>query len=265
VLGDPAGLPRSIVFWRALSQWIGGLGTLMLALAMLSLLGVGGMQLYRSAMPRGEVDTLEVRLLEASRAIWWIYALLTVFCAVLLWFAGMTPFDAFCHALSALSTGGFSSAAGGLVPAGSPLVEAVLIVFMLAGAMNFTLLWALFHGRPRPLREDPELRYLVVVAAVAAAAIFAVLLWSAHGPGESLRLGLFSAVSLLTTTGFVTSEAGPWPGALPALFLALMLMGGSTGSTAGGRGSITAARRLPISSSAPYGGSSSSTCCASCC
>ncbi|MEE8247082.1 MAG: potassium transporter TrkG [Alphaproteobacteria bacterium] len=234
VLGDPAALPRSILFWRALSQWIGGLGTIMLALAMLSLLGVGGMQLYRSALPRGERDTLELRLLEASRSIWWIYALLTALCAVLLWAAGMTPFDALCHALSTLSTGGFSSGAGALVPTRSPLVEAVLVVFMLAGAMNFTLLWALFHGHPRPLREDPELRYLLGVAAFAAATISAVLLLAHAGAGESLRLGIFSAVSMLTTTGFLAEEAGAWPAALPVLFLALMMMGGSTGSTAGG-------------------------------
>ena len=234
VLGDPAALPRSILFWRALSQWIGGLGTIMLALAMLSLLGVGGMQLYRSALPRGERDTLELRLLEASRSIWWIYALLTALCAVLLWAAGMTPFDALCHALSTLSTGGFSSGAGALVPTRSPLVEAVLVVFMLAGAMNFTLLWALFHGLPRPLREDPELRYLLGVAAFAAATISAVLLLAHAGAGESLRLGIFSAVSMLTTTGFLAEEAGAWPAALPVLFLALMMMGGSTGSTAGG-------------------------------
>lgn len=234
VLGDPAALPRSILFWRALSQWIGGLGTIMLALAMLSLLGVGGMQLYRSALPRGERDTLELRLLEASRSIWWIYALLTALCAVLLWAAGMTPFDALCHALSTLSTGGFSSGAGALVPTRSPLVEAVLVVFMLAGAMNFTLLWALFHGHPRPLREDPELRYLLGVAAFAATTISAVLLLAHAGAGESLRLGIFSAVSMLTTTGFLAEEAGAWPSALPVLFLALMMMGGSTGSTAGG-------------------------------
>jgi trk system potassium uptake protein TrkH len=234
VLGDPAALPRSILFWRALSQWIGGLGTIMLALAMLSLLGVGGMQLYRSALPRGERDTLELRLLEASRSIWWIYALLTALCAVLLWAAGMTPFDAVCYALSTLSTGGFSSAAGALVPARSLLVEAVLVVFMLAGAMNFTLLWALFHGLSRPLREDPEFRYLLGVAALAAVTISAVLLLAGAAAGESLRLGLFSAVSMLTTTGFSAGEAGAWPVALPVLFLALMMMGGSTGSTAGG-------------------------------
>ncbi len=237
VLGDPAALPRSILFWRALSQWIGGLGTIMLALAMLSLLGVGGMQLYRSALPRGERDTLERRLLEASRSIWWIYALLTALCAVLLWAAGMTPFDSLCHALSTLSTGGFSSAAGALVPARSPFVEAVLVVFMLAGAMNFTLLWALFNGLPRPLRRDPEFRYLLGVAALAAATIAAVLLLADAAAGESLRLGIFSAVSMLTTTGFLAGEAGAWPAALPVLpvlFLALMMMGGSTGSTAGG-------------------------------
>ncbi len=234
VLVDPAAAPRSIVFWRALTQWIGGLGTIMLALAMLSLLGVGGMQLSRSAMPRGERDTLEVRLIEAGRSIWWIYALLTLACAVLLWVAGMPGFDALCYALSTLSTGGFSSGEASVSAFASPLVEAVLIVFMLAGALNFTLHWALFNRRLRPLREDPELRYLLAIAAVAAGAVFAALAAVGEGGVDGLRVALFNTVSVLTTTGFVAGDVAVWPTALPALFLALMMIGGSTGSTAGG-------------------------------
>ncbi len=234
VLGDLDAVPRSVIFWRALTQWIGGLGTIMLALAMLSLLGVGGMQLYHSAMPRGERDSLAVRLIQANRSIWWIYALLTGGCALLLWFAGMPAFDAICHALSTLSTGGFSTRNAPLGGVANPLVEAVLIVFMLAAALNFTLHWALFHRRLRPLREDPEFRYLLVIAVVAAAAILVALLAAGHGVADGVRLSLFSAVSVLTTTGFAAAEGVAWPAALSLLFLALMMIGGSTGSTAGG-------------------------------
>ena len=234
VLSDLDAVPRSILFWRALTQWIGGLGTIMLALAMLSLLGIGGMQLYRSAMPRGERDSLALRLIQATRSIWWIYALLTVACGLLLWIAGMPAFDALCHAMSTLSTGGFSTRDAPLTTFTNPLVEAVLIVFMLAGALNFTLHWALFHRRLRPLREDPELRYLIIIAAVAAGAIFAVLISAGEGGRDGVRLAVFSAVSVLTTTGFPAAEAGAWPAALAFLFLTLMMIGGSTGSTAGG-------------------------------
>lgn len=227
-------MPRSILFWRALTSWIGGFATIILALGMLSLLGVGGMQLFRGVIPRGERESLELRLLHAARAVWWIYALMTALCGALLWLAGMPPFDALSHALSTLSTGGFSTRDASIAAFSNPLIEAVLIVFMLAAACNFGLFWGLFHGRWRALRENPELRYLPLVALVAAMAIAAILLAAGRGGGESLRVALFSAVSVLTTTGFTVGGEGGWPSGLPILFLALMLMGGATGSTAGG-------------------------------
>lgn len=234
VLGDLDRVPRSVLFWRALSQWSGGFGTIILALAMLSLLGVGGMQLAPSAMPRGGRDSLGARLLESARSIWWIYGLLTLIGAVLLWAAGMPPFDALSHAMTTISSGGFSTRNGSVGAFASPLVEAVLIVFMLAAASNFTLLWALFHGRTRPLREDPELRYLLLFGGGAAALVFAALLADGMGLGASLREATFSAVSVLTTTGFTTGSVAVWPFGLSALFLGLMMIGGATGSTAGG-------------------------------
>lgn len=226
---------RGVLFWRAWLQWLGGLGTIVLAVSVLPMLGVGGMQVFRSAMPHGDHATLGARARRSALALSWVYAGLTLACAGALWAAGMPGFDAIGHALSTLSTGGFSTRDAALGAFDSASIEAVLIVFMLAGAMNFTLFWALLHGRPRVLRDDSESHALLAVAVLAAlGAAYVLAGQSAIGVVDALRHGAFAVVSTFTTTGFVTGMAEPWPTALPILFLALMLIGGSSGSTAGG-------------------------------
>ena len=227
---------RSLVFWRAEMQWIGGLATIILALALLSHIGFSGRILYRSAMPQGERDTLALRLAYSVRSIWWIYAFLTALCAVLLWLAGMPGFDAVGYAFSTVSSGGFSTRSGSVAAFDNVWIELVLVVFMVVAAVNFTLHWALFHGRPGAYRSDPEFRYFVVLA-VAATVVLAVLLFVGAGydGAAALRHGLFNAISVLTTTGFASvSDAGDWPPVGPFLLLVLLLVGGSTMSTAGG-------------------------------
>ena len=237
VLTDVESAARSILFWRALLQWYGGLGTIMLAIALLSLLGIGGMQLYRSAMPRGEQDSLPSRLKQAAAAIWWIYASLTLACAALLWLSGLPAFDAVCIAFSTLSTGGFSTRNASIAAFDNPVAELILVVFMLAAAVNFTLHWALAHGYGRAYREDPEIRLLLGIAVTAALAVALVFLVQAgDDPLAAIGTALFSTVSFLTTTGFHGSGGAPslWPAFVPLLAFALMIIGGSTGSTAGG-------------------------------
>jgi trk system potassium uptake protein TrkH len=226
---------RGVLFWRAWLQWLGGLGTIVLAVSVLPMLGIGGMQSFASAMPHGDRATLEARATRTVVDVCWIYAGLTAICAVVLWGVGMPGFDAFGHALATLSTGGFSTRDAALGAFDSVAIESVLIVFMLAGAMNFTLFWALVRGRPKSIRDDPETRTLAVVAAVAAVAAAYVLVGhGAIGGGDALRHGTFAAVSAITTTGFVNQMVEPWPTALPILLLVLMAVGGSSGSTAGG-------------------------------
>ncbi len=234
VMSGLEGRARGIVFWRAGLQWLGGLGTIVLAVSVLPMLGAGGMQAFQSAMPHGDHVTLEARTVRSAATLSWIYAGLTLMCAAALALAGMPAFDALGHALSTVSTGGFSTRDGGLAAFGSPSVEWVLIVFMLAGAMNFTLYGAVLRGRASVFRHDPECRAMFAVAALAALAAAYAL--ARHGPldgGEALRQGVFATVSMLTTTGFVGAVES-WPTSLPLLFLALMLVGGSSGSTAGG-------------------------------
>ncbi|MCE2482931.1 MAG: potassium transporter [Alphaproteobacteria bacterium] len=236
VLVDFASAPRSVLFWRAMVGWIGGLSTIVFALALLSLYGIGGMQLYRSAMPRGERDALMPRLVEGVRSVWKIYLGLTLACTAALWVSGMPPFEALTHAFSTLSTTGFGNHAGSVAAFANPAVEIVLIVFMLAAALNFTLHWAALHGAPGAYVRDPELRLLAVLGLAALAATYlAVGLSEPGGPWQTtLRHLLFTVVSVMTTTGFAAADASAWPLFVPAVLLALVLVGGSTGSTAGG-------------------------------
>ena len=236
VLVDFAAAPRSVLFWRAMVGWIGGLSTIVFALALLSLYGIGGMQLYRSAMPRGERDALMPRLVEGVRSVWKIYVVLTLACAAALWISGMSPFESITHAFSALSTTGFSNQAGSVATLANPVAEIVLIVFMIAAALNFTLHWAALQGAPGAYLRDPELRLFAVIGLAALIATYLAV--GAPDPAQSwqttLRHLLFTVVSVMTTTGFATADATEWPLFVPVLLFALVLVGGSTGSTAGG-------------------------------
>ncbi len=235
VISGLDGLGRGLVFWRAWLQWIGGLGTIVLAVAVLPMLGVGGLQVFRSAMPLGGQATLEAHIARSAITLSWIYGGLTMLCIFALWIAGMPVFDAVAHGFSALSTGGFSTRDAALGAFDNPLVEMVLIVFMLAGAMNITIYWALSHARFGAARRDPEfvpLLVLAIVAAVIAANLLARL--GGFEAFDAIRHGIFAAVSALTTTGFISDETIPWPPALLILFLGLMFVGGASGSTAGG-------------------------------
>lgn len=235
VIGNLDAVSRGVVFWRVWMQWLGGLWTIVMAISVLPALGIGAMDAFRSAMPHGEYVGLGTRARQLAATMASIYGGLTAICAISLWAAGMPPFDAIGYAMSTLSTGGFVTSTAGLGAFDSPLVEAVLIVFMLLGAVNFTLFWALLRGRWRALVRDPEIPYLIGLALVGTAVISA-LLFRASGlnAGDALRRGLFTTVSALTTTGFVQPINVPWPAVFTVLVLFLMFVGGSTASTAGG-------------------------------
>ena len=236
VLAELEIVERSVLVWRALLQWLGGLGALMLTLVLLSFYSGGAMKLFRSAMPRGERHDLRVQLAQSLQAIWWVYLALTSACALSLFLAGIDIFESICLAMSTLSTGGFSTRDGSLASISSPAVEAVLVVFMLVGAVNFTFHWALFHGRGwRVYAGDPEVRYLIAIALAGSAALAAILFAAGHsGTFGSIRTGLFNVVSMMTTTGFHNGEPANWPLFATLLLTVLALIGGCAGSTAGG-------------------------------
>jgi trk system potassium uptake protein len=231
-------LPPSVLFYRQQLQWLGGMGIVVLAVAILPMLGIGGMQLYRAEMP-GPMKTTKLtpRIAETAKALWLIYLSLTVACASAYWGAGMTPFDAIAHSFATVAIGGFSTHDASLGYFNSPLVEMIAVLFMLLAGVNFSLHFLAWrHRAVRHYWEDEELRtYLFVLTGVAL--VTSLYLWVSHrfdDPLLALQHGIFHAVSIGTTTGFTTSDYYTWPGFLPILLLMASYIGGCAGSTAGG-------------------------------
>lgn len=231
VMIDLESAPRALHLWRSLSQWVGGMGIIVFAVAILPLLGIGGMQMFKAEVPGPITDKLTPRVANTARRLWLIYVGLTGVAFLALWAAGMGPFDALCHALTTLSTGGFSTRSASL-GAFSPLVQWLVVFFMFAAGMNFVLHHQLLMGRFRQVFRDSELRFYFATALVWVGVV-AVGLASA-GEAAPLRDAAFQVVSLLTTTGYGTADYELWP-ALPQLLLVpLLALGGMAGSTSGG-------------------------------
>ncbi len=231
-------LPRSILFYRQQLQWLGGMGIIVLAVAIMPMLGVGGMQLYRAETPGPLKDNkLTPRITETAKALWYIYLALTVICAGCYWLAGMNGFDAIVHSFSTVAIGGFSTHDQSIGFFQSSAIETVAIIFMLLAGMNFALHFVSWRSLSlTPYIRDSELRaYLTVLALVTV--ITAGYLYSTDTfifASDALHAGLFQAVSIGTTTGFTTADYFMWPGFLPVLLLFISFIGGCTGSTGGG-------------------------------
>jgi len=231
-------LPASVLYYRQQLQWLGGMGIIVLAVAIMPMLGVGGMQLYRAETPGPMKDTkLTPRITETAKALWYIYLGLTVICAVSYRLAGMSTFDAIGHSFSTVAIGGFSTHDASLGHFDSYAVHSVAIVFMLLAGMNFTLHFMAWRERsPRSYLEDSEVKvYLALIACTCVAVVAALGVYDVFAVmPEQVRHGVFQVVSVLTTTGFATSGYAWWPSFLPVLLLALSFVGGCAGSTGGG-------------------------------
>jgi trk system potassium uptake protein TrkH len=231
-------LPASILFYRQQLQWMGGMGIIVLAVAIMPMLGVGGMQLYRAETPGPLKDNkLTPRITETAKALWYIYLSLTIVCAVCYWLAGMSLFDAIGHSFSTVAIGGFSTHDLSIGYFESTTIEMIAVVFMLLAGMNFALHFMAWRSLSlKPYLHDPELRaYLAVLGLLTA--ITVVYLYYNHtftDFSEALYAGLFQAVSIGTTTGFTTEQYFAWPGFLPVLLLFASFIGGCAGSTGGG-------------------------------
>lgn len=231
-------LPPSILFYRQILQWFGGIGVIVLALAILPMLGVGGMQLYR-AEATGPIkhEKLTPRIRETAKAVSRIYVALTVACGSAYWLAGMSPFDAIGHAFSTVSTGGFSTHDASIAYFESATIELIAVIFMLLGAINFAAHFTVV--REHSLRRywlDVEVRTFLLVVGVLVVVIAAVLmLEGAYATiWESLRYSLFQVGSVITSTGFTTTDFSVWPLFVPVLLIFSSFVGGCAGSTAGG-------------------------------
>lgn len=237
VLSGLDSLPWSVLLWRSLTQWLGGMGMVLLGVAVFPVLGLGGMQLFKAEAPGPTKDKLTPRIAETARILWVLYVGVTLADAILLYVGGMTPFDAICHAMTTVSTGGFSTHDASFGHFDSGFIHMVTSVFMLIGGMSFAILHrALTQGIN--WSEHPELRMYLAVFATAAVLISLDLRFGA-GPeyrtmARALEHGIFQAASILTTTGFATRDFDLWPPLSHAVLLSLFFVGGMAGSTGGG-------------------------------
>jgi len=230
-------LPRSLLLYRQLLQWLGGIGIIVVAVAILPMLGVGGMQLYRAESAGPSKDRkLTPRLTGTAKALFTIYAGLTTACGVAYWLAGMSGFDAICHAFSTIAIGGFSTHDTSMGYFNSNAILFICTVFMVISAINFGLHFIAFQRRSANVyRRDSETSFFSIIILIATGVTCSTLiLTDSLSLSESLIHGLFQTVSIATTTGFSTQDFAHWPHFLPFLLLMLSFMGGCVGSTGGG-------------------------------
>jgi len=230
-------LPKSILFYRQLLNWLGGMGIIVLAVAIMPMLGIGGMQLYRAEIPGPVKDSkLTPRIAETAKALWMIYATLTLVCALAYWVAGMSLFDAISHSFSTVAIGGFSTHDASIGYFDSVAIELICVFFMIVSAFNFALhFFAWRHRSVWHYLKDPEARFFILV--ILSSCILSTLvlaMTSTYDWGTSLRYALFEAVSIGTTAGFGTTDFSIWPNFLPFLLIVTSFIGGCAGSTGGG-------------------------------
>lgn len=248
ILSEIETLPKGILFWRSMTHWIGGMGIIVLAIAILPLLGIGGMQLFAAEAPGPNTDKLHPRITDTAKRLWLIYVSFTVIETILLNLAGMSFFDAVNHALSTLSTGGFSTKNASVAHWNdSPIIQYIIIFFMLLAGTNFVLSYFAFKGRIQKILRDEEFRlymaFVVGFTIIAAGVVYFKadltissidhpMVW---GRAESsFRHALFQVLAVITTTGFITADYTMWTPFLTIIFFGLMFLGGSAGSTSGG-------------------------------
>jgi trk system potassium uptake protein TrkH len=235
-------LPHSIRFYRQELQWLGGMGIIVLAVAVMPMLGIGGMQLYRAEAPGPVKDSkLTPRIAETAKALWYIYLGLTIACALSYWFAGMDLFDAICHSFSTVAIGGFSTHDTSIGYFNSAAIEMVAIVFMFLGGINFALHFTGMRAfNIMHYLKDAELRmYAGVLLVVSISSVtYLYLHHDVPEPLDAIRQGVFHAVSIGTTAGFTTTDFSAWPTFVPVMLLFASFVGGCAGSTGGGMKAI---------------------------
>jgi len=228
-------LPKSILMWRALTHWLGGMGIIVLSLAILPMLGVGGMQLFKAEVPGPTADRLKPRIQDTAKLLWGVYVLLTVAETLLLMAGGMDLHEALCHAFATLATGGFSTRDASVGAYGSPFIEWVIIVFMFLAGVNFSLHYFAIRGKIKEYFRNEEFLFYLAIS------LGSILVFMGFNQGrvyqsifDNLRYSAFQAVSILTTTGFGTADYEQWPVITNYILIFLMFVGGCAGSTGGG-------------------------------
>lgn len=238
ILTNVEGLSHGLLFWRSIIQWLGGMGIIVLSLAILPLLGMGGMQLFMAEVPGPTKDKLHAKVSYTAKALWGIYVVLTVAQTLLLWLGGMDLFDGICHSFTTMATGGFSTKNASIAYWTSPFIHYVFILFMFLAGVNFSLYFFFLKGSFAKFFKNEELKYYLFFALGFSAVIsLSVMYYTPDlmgGIEPTIRHGLFQVVSLLTTTGFATFDYMNWSQFTWMFLLVIMLFGGSAGSTSGG-------------------------------
>jgi trk system potassium uptake protein TrkH len=238
ILTQIDGLPHAVLFYRQQLQWLGGMGIIVLAVAVLPMLGVGGMQLYRAETPGPVKDSkMTPRIADTAKHLWLIYLTLTILCGVSYWFAGMSIFDAICHSFATVAIGGFSTHDASIGYFNSPVINLICVFFLLLAGINFALHYAAIHTRSlKTYFYDPEFKAFLLIQLGLTLICFTVLLSSGYyqNAEQALDQALFQAVSISTTAGFATDSFADWPTLLPLLLIFSSFIGGCAGSTGGG-------------------------------
>jgi trk system potassium uptake protein len=234
VIPDVEAMSRGLLFWRCFTHWLGAMGFLVAFVALLPLLGVGAMQLYRAEAPGLEVDRLRPRISSTARILWTIYLTLSVSLTVLLMLGGMDWYDALCQMFGAIGTGGFSTKNTSIAWWHSAYIEWVIVLFLWLSSTNFSLYWFLVIGRPGRFLRDAEWRFYTTIL-LCSSFFIAALVWATSdvGANTAIRDAFFTVVSLASTTGFVTADYEKWLPAAQFILFMLLFMGGCAGSTAG--------------------------------
>jgi trk system potassium uptake protein TrkH len=228
------GIPHGILFWRSLTQWLGGMGIIILSIAVLPLLGVGGMQLYKAELPSPVKDKLTPRITETARTLWIVYFIISTVEFILLLFGGMDVFNALCHTFTTMATGGFSTSDASIAHFHSTYIDAIITLFMMIAGINFTLHYSLLVGNFKSFFKNSELRFYLGITLIAIIVVtFNLRSHIFEDVGSCIRYASFQVVSMLTTTGFTTDNFDQWPALSKTILLLLMFIGGSAGSTGG--------------------------------
>jgi trk system potassium uptake protein TrkH len=235
VLTNIEGLSKSLLFWRSFIQWLGGMGIIVLSIAILPFLGVGGMQLFKAEVPSPVPDKLTPRLSESAKILWYVYALISLAEVIFLLAGDMNFYDALCHTFTTMPTGGFSTKNTSMAHYDSAYLDYVVLVFMVIAGINFSLHYQLLRGRTLIFWRDSECRFFLGLCLV----LTLVITFNVHGTvydsvGKAFQYASFQVVSIVTTTGYATADYETWPGLSQALLFMCMFIGASAGSTGGG-------------------------------
>jgi len=235
ILTNIEAMSKGLLFWRSFIQWLGGMGIIVLSVAILPFLGVGGMQLYKAEVPTPVPDKLKPRIRETAMILWKVYALISLAETIFLMIGGMDLYDALCHTFTTMPTGGFSTKNASVAHYNSVYIDAVILFFMLLAGINFSLHYQMLKGKPLVFWKDSECRFFLGIVLL----LTIIVSFNVYGTvyneiGQALRYGAFQVVSIVTTTGYATADYEKWPAMSQLILLLCMFLGASAGSTGGG-------------------------------